>query len=247
VVSNLTVSNAITDVSNFLVNSAVQNASTNVSYYTNASTATTNVSSVIWTTNVIVVTNMVWTLTNVSAFQMDLTNYLVTNLTGSEVITDVSNFLVNSVIQNASTNASCDTNASTATTNVITSGTLTIVFVSWGGTSQTVYVPGDYNGWNGSPPATIVPSSGNVTNVFSNCVTAGNIGLGDSSTQLEFGILNTAGNWGSKWSFSTWTLSGCSLTSPDGNVGIPCSDNNDVIVIFNPSNGSIIANVIQAQ
>ncbi len=127
--------------------------------------------------------------------------------------------------------ASYDLTVSATATNAASGGgfadqDLVIIFKNWTN-SATLYGPGDHNDWDNTVPLISYPGSGVVTNIFANAITTTILGRGNSTTDFEFKVLSTSGDWGSAWDFSGWTLNG--VTAPD-NLTIAC-DNNDVVVV----------------
>jgi 1,4-alpha-glucan branching enzyme len=109
--------------------------------------------------------------------------------------------------------------------------TLMIIFKNWN-SGGTVYLPGDWNGWNPSGDSITVAPGATVTNIYNNAITAGNIALGNSASDLEFKVLNQAGNWNSAWSFSSWSLNNVSLSDSGRQVHVACEDGDVVTITF---------------
>jgi glycosidase len=111
------------------------------------------------------------------------------------------------------------------------SGTLMIIFKNWN-SGGTVYLPGDWNGWNPSGDSIIVAPGATVTNIYNNAITADNIALGNSTSEIEFKVLNQAGNWNSAWGFSSWSLNDVSVSDVGRQVHVACEDGDVVTITF---------------
>ena len=124
--------------------------------------------------------------------------------------------------------------------------TLLIIFKNWSG-GGTVYLPGDWNGWDPSGDSITVPAGATVTNTYENAVTSANLAGGDNPAEMELKVLNTAGNWDSAWGFGAWTLNNVTLSDGDKQIHVACTDNDVVIIEFDVDGANSITATVETR
>jgi hypothetical protein len=126
---------------------------------------------------------------------------------------------------------------------LIPDAAIRIIFENWASGGQ-VFFPSDGNNWDvGTWDSINHPGTGEVTFTKPGAVTTTNINFGDSTSDYELKVLNTQGNYGSAWGFTTWVKTNVTLSASDQQIHIASDDNDAILLVFNVDTSNITASV----
>lgn len=109
--------------------------------------------------------------------------------------------------------------------------------------SESIYFPGDYNGWSLNANNINVGSYSESSFTVNNAVTSATLASGDNKNTLELKLVTSA-SWDNQWNFRNWsTSSNISFADNYRQINIACSAGNNVTLIIDIANLSITAEV----
>ncbi len=164
-----------------------------------------------------------------------------TSLIGNDEVTII-NGTANLVIPANTAIVIAHTNSNISITPPVTDGTFTVK-VKTGRNSEAIYFPGDYNGWSLTSNNLSAAPYSEVSFNINKAVTASTISAGDNNEKLELKLV-TAASWDNQWNFRDWnTSSNITLTDNYRQINIDCNAGDNVTLLIDIANLSIIAEV----